>query len=71
MACAPEWVTAYVDDELELGSRLAMEQHLAGCRVCTAQVGGERLVQFQLRALCDPRLPPRLAGRFVPPARLN
>lgn len=69
MACAPEWVTAYVDGELDRGSRLLMEQHLSGCRACAAQVGGERLVQFQLRALRDPRLPAALERRCPAPRR--
>jgi anti-sigma factor RsiW len=66
MACAPEWVTAYVDGELDLASRLTIESHLAGCRCCTAQVGGERTVRFRLRTLSEPRLPLWLERRSAP-----
>lgn len=68
MGCAPEWVTAYVDGELDLEALLTMERHLSGCRACTAQVGGERSVRYELRLLRDPRLPATLE-RFVPPPR--
>jgi len=71
MACAPEWVTAYVDGELDLGSHLLIDQHLSRCRACTAQVGAERMVQLRLRALGDPPLPPALEQRLGPLGRVR
>jgi anti-sigma factor RsiW len=69
MACAPEWVTAYVDGELGPGPREMVEQHLSGCRGCSEQVGAERLIRRELRALCEPRLPPALAALCAAHAR--
>jgi anti-sigma factor RsiW len=63
MACAPDWVTAYVDGELDEESQLLMEQHLAACWRCSDQVRGERTVRFRLKALPDPPLPQTLPRR--------
>ena len=57
MACAPDWVTAFVDGELDEESGRLMEQHLASCWRCSDQVRGERSVRFRLKTLPDP---PRL-----------
>jgi anti-sigma factor RsiW len=66
MACAPEWVTAYVDGELDEPSRELMERHVAGCQRCRAQVGEERTLHFRLRSLPDPRPSPSFEQRFAP-----
>ena len=64
MACAPDWVTAYVDGELDQESELLMEQHLASCWRCSDQARGERSVRFRLRVLPDPPHSLTLARRF-------
>ncbi len=64
MACAPDWVTAYVDGELDQESELLMQRHLASCWRCSDQVRGERIVQFRLKALPDPPQPSTPGLRF-------
>ncbi|HET7291750.1 MAG TPA: zf-HC2 domain-containing protein [Vicinamibacteria bacterium] len=64
MACAPDWVTAYVDGELDEESQRLMESHVASCWRCSDQVRGERMVRLRLRALPEPETPVTLALRF-------
>ncbi len=61
MTCRPEHVSAYVDGELAPAARAEIEEHLAICAACAAQVSEERALRGRLRALEAP----------VPPAGLE
>ena len=58
MSCAPEQVTAYVDDVLDPAARAEMEAHLATCTDCREQAVFERELKAGLRALPSPELRP-------------
>jgi anti-sigma factor RsiW len=60
MSCAPEQVTAYVDEELEPPARAETEAHLAECATCREQVQAERALRAQLRTLPIPAARPGL-----------
>ena len=63
MACAPESVTAWVDDGLELQGRTLTERHLTHCRSCVLQAADEVDVKRRLKALPEPALPAGLELR--------
>lgn len=60
MSCQPEYVTAFVDGELEPAVRAEIEGHLAACGACTEQLASERELRLRLRALPVPELPAAL-----------
>jgi anti-sigma factor RsiW len=79
VSCQPEYVTAYVDGELEPEVRGRIEAHLAGCGACGEQAAAERELRLRLRALPAPEPPAALefalrrrlrARRGVPLARV-
>ncbi len=63
MACAPESVTAWLDDGLKLRRRTLAEEHLADCPSCLSQAAGEIDLKGRLKALPEPELPPGLELR--------
>ena len=64
MSCAPDQVTAYVDDVLDPAARAEMEAHLATCTDCREQVAFERELKTGLRALPIPELRPGFEVRL-------
>lgn len=79
MTCEPEYVTAFVDGELEPDVRGRIETHLAGCSTCSEQAAFERALRRRLQALPVPEAPPGLepavrrrlrAARRVPLVRV-
>jgi len=60
VSCAPEQVTAFVDGELPVEARAALEAHLADCEACRTQAEGERALRERLRALPPVEARPRL-----------
>ncbi|WCT71873.1 zf-HC2 domain-containing protein [Sphingomonas naphthae] len=63
-------ILAYVDGELDLGRRLAVEQHLAACPRAAARVMADLGAQTALR-LAQPAFDPREAGLADAAARLS
>jgi anti-sigma factor RsiW len=51
----------YTFDELPAGARSAMEQHIAGCPDCAAELDGLRLTTAALGILPDREMPQRIA----------
>jgi len=64
VSCAPDQVTAYVDDVLDPAARAEMEAHLATCTDCREQVAFERELKAGLRALPIPELRPGFEVRL-------
>lgn len=65
IACAPpELLSAYLDGELPAERERAVEEHLAGCSGCRAELDGLRSVVERLRRL-DRAAPPPVLGRSV------
>lgn len=63
MACAPEGVTTWVDDGLELERRTMTPRHLTNCQPCLLQAADEIDVKRRLKALPQPELPAGLEQR--------
>ena len=63
MACAPESVTALVDDGLELERRSMAERHLRDCPPCWLRAVDEIDVKRRLKALPEPEMPAGLESR--------
>ena len=61
--CDPVLVTGYVDGGLAAPDRLRVEEHIAGCPRCQAQVDVERMLSSAVRSLPAPPLPHGLASR--------
>jgi anti-sigma factor RsiW len=56
-----EAVRDYAFDELPASERREMEQHLAACSECVAELDGLRLTTAALRSLPDREIPQRIA----------
>jgi len=63
MACAPESVTAWVDDGLESRPRTLVERHVLHCSPCRLQAAGEIDVKRRVKALPEPESPAGLEQR--------
>lgn len=55
----------YLDNELELGSALALQEHLRDCSVCTAEVERLRVLRDALRDRLPRHAPPASLARDV------
>jgi anti-sigma factor RsiW len=53
-------LSAYIDNELDLPSRSAAEQHLAGCPPCRDELESVTLVRVRMRALPLQEAPPEI-----------
>ena len=64
MRCAPQLVTAYVDDELRPAERERIAAHLSDCPWCADQARSERALRVALKSLPEPPVPGKLKLLF-------
>jgi len=50
MNCSTDLLQAYLDDELDTGQRLAVEEHIGGCKHCSELWAGMREQKADIRA---------------------
>jgi anti-sigma factor RsiW len=62
---AQDLLSAYLENDLGASEHAALEEHLAGCATCAADVEGLRETVALLRGLPDPEPPPFLATRVM------
>ena len=65
---AHELLPLYVDDELEVGRKEAVERHLAGCAECRRRLALDRQLTLELQKIGSEKMspaPPDLRGRVM------
>lgn len=60
-----DWLSAYLDGELNARRREAIEAHLAGCDACRRELASLRQVSACLQAWTAPEPAPDLSARFA------
>jgi len=60
-----EWLSAYLDGEIDSRRREAVEGHLAGCDVCRRELASLRGVSACLQAWPAPEAAPELSAHFT------
>jgi|GEM_PF-1783132 len=60
-----EWLSAYLDGEIDTRRREAVEAHLAGCDACRRELASLREVSACLRVWPAPEANPQLSARFA------
>jgi anti-sigma factor (TIGR02949 family) len=66
MGCreALEHLFSYLDDQIRVGKRRELEQHLTRCPACSARLNFERELRVRLRQVGQPPIPQAFAKRI-------